>query len=242
MTLRIEDLGVAFPAPRPAALEGVCFAVARGELVGLTGSSGAGKSLAAEALAGLLPPGAERRGRITLDGAPLPRGAVALAPQRLDALDPLARVGRQIERFARLAGRRADVPATLAEAGLPAETAARFPHQLSGGMARRVLLAAALSTGAAWIVADEPTVGLDPAAADRATALLARLAGTGRGLVVVSHDLPRLARVAARIVVLREGRQVETAPAAAFAGEGAALRDPFSRALWRAQIPEDAAC
>mgnify|MGYP000179515222 CR=1 FL=1 len=240
MILRIDQLSVRFPSGE--ALDRVTLALSAGEIVGLTGSSGAGKSLVAEALCGDLPGDAQRGGRITLAGQPVPPHAIALAPQRLDALDPLTRVGRQVARFARLGGRRPQVRRTLEEVGLAADTAQLFPHQLSGGMARRVLLATALATGAGWLVADEPTVGLDAAAADRIMARLAALARGGRGLIVISHDLPRLAAIAARIVVLHEGRQVETAPASAFAGDGRMLRAPLSRALWQAQPQEVAAC
>ncbi|SHI42979.1 ATP-binding cassette domain-containing protein [Wenxinia saemankumensis] len=233
MTLDVEDLSVSFPAG--PVLEGVSLSLARGEIVGLTGSSGAGKSLLAEALAGALPPGAVRTGRIAVDGEPAGPGAVALAPQRLDALDPLAPVGRQIGRFARLCNRRADPSGALASVGLPAGAARLYPHELSGGMARRALLATALATGADWIVADEPTVGLDEEAGGRVLSVLARLAASGRGVIVISHDLVGLARIASRVVILRGGRHVETAPAGAFAQGGTALREAFTRQLWQAQ-------
>lgn len=240
MTLRIEDLTVTFPTG--PVLESVSLSLDRGEVVGLTGTSGAGKSLVAEALVGALPPNAIRTGHITIAGNPVRPRTIALAPQRLDALDPLARVGRQIQRFARLSERSADVTGALASVGLPPDTARFYPHELSGGMARRVLLATALATGADWIVADEPTVGLDEAAAARVLSLLADLAAAGRGVMVISHDLIGLVRIASRIVILREGRQVETAPKAAFAGTGSPLRKAFSRALWDAQLAPDAQC
>lgn len=240
MTLRIEDLTVSFPTG--PVLEGVSLALDRGEVVGLTGTSGAGKSIVAEALVGALPPDAIRTGRITLADAPVAPRTVALAPQHLDALDPMAPVGRQILRFARLAGRPVDVPDALARVGLPPDTARLYPHELSGGMARRVLLATALATGADWIVADEPTVGLDEVAAGRVLSLFTDLAATGRGIIVISHDVCGLAKIASRIVILRRGRQVETAPADAFTGTGTAFRDAFSRALWNAQLAPDAPC
>ena len=240
MTLRIEDLTVTFPTG--PVLEGVSLSVERGEVVGLTGTSGAGKSIVAEALVGALPPDATRTGRITISDALIGTRTVALAPQHLDALDPLAPVGSQIRRVAQLAGQPANVPAALVSVGLPSDTARLYPHELSGGMARRVLLATALATGADWIVADEPTVGLDEAAATRVLSLLADLAAAGRGVIVISHDLTGLVRIASRIVILRQGRQVETASADAFAGTGSGLRDAFSRALWTAQLVQEAPC
>ncbi|NIZ09803.1 ATP-binding cassette domain-containing protein [Pseudooceanicola sp. HF7] len=240
MTLRIENLAVSFPTG--PVLEGVSLSLDCGEVVGLTGTSGAGKSIVAEALVGALPPDATRTGRITIADVPVGPRTVALVPQRLDALDPLATVGSQIQRFAQLADRPIDVPGALASVGLPSQTARLYPHELSGGMARRVLLATALATGADWIVADEPTVGLDTAAATRVLSLLADLAAAGRGVIVISHDVPGLVGIASRIVILRQGRQVETALAEAFSGAGTALRDAFSRALWNAQLASDTQC
>lgn len=230
MTLEIRDLSVAFRRPdgsRLRALEDLSLSLARGELLGLVGGSGAGKSLVAEAVMGALPRNAEISGEIRA------QGRLALAPQGIEALDPLARIGAQIRRFARLAGRRADPAALCAALDLPQEALEAYPHELSGGMAKRALLATALAAEPDHLLADEPTLGLDPETADRVMALLGRLAAEGRGVLVVSHDLPRLVSVAGRILVLREGRPVETAPAAAFREGG--LRHPFSRELWAAQ-------
>jgi peptide/nickel transport system ATP-binding protein len=236
--LVVDGLSVRFrrhgAAPLPV-LERLYMTAPRGALTGLCGASGAGKSLIAAAIAGTLPRNADVTGRIMVDGAPPAPGRVALAPQGLDALDPLARVGVQVVRFARLAGRTVDVTALLARLGLAAAVARAWPHELSGGMARRACLATALATGAAWLIADEPTAGLDGDAADRIMDLLKGLAGDGYGVLVISHDLPRLASVAGEITVLQEGRVIETAPAGAFCGQGETLVHPFSRRLWQAQ-------
>lgn len=235
--LRVTALSVRFrrhDGGHSQPLSGLDLTLARGEVVGLVGGSGAGKSLVAEALMGLLPRNAEVSGQITLAGQPLARGQLALAPQGIDALDPLTRLGDQIRRFARLAGQPPpDVTACLARLGLPAPAARAFPHQLSGGMAKRALIATALATGAGFLIADEPTLGLDPESADRILALLAGLAAEGHGVCVISHDLPRLIAIAGRVTILQEGRMVETAQAQEFTG--GQLRHPFSRALWAAQ-------
>ncbi|MBK1698788.1 ATP-binding cassette domain-containing protein [Rhodovibrio salinarum] len=240
MTLGVAHFGLTFAPPgRPPfqALEDLNFSLARGEILGIAGSSGAGKSLIAAALAGVLPAGARTEGWIAIDGSPPGPRDIALAPQRLDALDPLAPLGRQIQRLLR---QRCDPGALLTRVGLSKTLVGRYPHELSGGMARRALLATALASGADWLVVDEPTVGLHPEAADHVMAMLSGFAQAGHGLVVVSHDLPRLARIADRVLVLSQGRAVETTCASAFAGGGAALQHPFSRALWEAQIPEGA--
>jgi peptide/nickel transport system ATP-binding protein len=234
--LSVENLSVRFrqhSGARLTPLAGVSLQVARGEVVGLVGGSGAGKTLLAEALLGLLPRNAEVSGRATIDGQAPQRGALALAPQALDALDPLARLGVQVERFAQLANRQVDPTALLGSLGLNGDAVRAYPHQLSGGMAKRALLATALATGAEFLIADEPTLGLDPELADSLMALFTRLAGEGRGVLVISHDLPRLVRISARVTILQEGRMVETAPSTAFAA--GTLAHPFTRALWAAQ-------
>jgi peptide/nickel transport system ATP-binding protein len=249
MTLAITGLGLSFrrhDGGRLTPLRDIDLRLQCGEVLGLVGGSGAGKSLVASALMQTLPRNAERRGTVLMDGMPVPQGSIALAPQGIDALDPLAPIGRQLMRFGRLAGldpvtarERAD--RLLAELDLGPDTKDKHPHMLSGGMAKRVLLATSLMGGAKILIADEPTLGLDPVNADRIMACLAALAGPDRGVLVISHDLPRLVKIAERVIVLREGEMVEEADASAFKGDGHALAHPFSRALWQAQLIEDAA-
>lgn len=239
--LKIVALSLTFHpkdgAPETA-LSGVTLTVARGEGVGLVGGSGAGKSLIAHAIMGSLPATARLSGQITLDDASISPGRLALVPQSVDALDPLANVGTQIRRFALLAGRNSDPAADLVRVGLSLDVAALYPHELSGGMAKRVLLATALAQDCDYLIADEPTLGLDPDAADGLMTCLAELIAAGKGVLVISHDLPRLAGITGRVVVLQDGEAVETAFATAFSGSGAGLVHPFSRALWRAQNGE----
>lgn len=239
--LRITNLSLAFypsGSEPELALSGINLTVAKGEGVGLVGGSGAGKSLIAHAIVNTLSVAARMTGQITLDGGPVTKGRLALVPQSVDALDPLANVGHQIERFARLVGRKSDVKSALERVGLGPDVAALYPHQLSGGMAKRVLLATALAQDTDFLVADEPTLGLDPHAADSLMACLSGLIAAGKGLLVISHDLPRLVAITRRVVVLQGGHSVETAAATAFSGAGARLAHPFSRALWRAQNGE----
>ncbi|WP_122522212.1 ATP-binding cassette domain-containing protein [Pannonibacter phragmitetus] len=238
MSLSVINLTVSFPSAdgqSVQALKGLSLTVERGEVAGLAGASGAGKSLVAEALMGLLPGNAITGGHVTVDGQKPHPGSLALAPQTIDALDPLARTGPQLTRFGKPFGRAVDAAKLLADVGLEPEVAHAFPHELSGGMAKRVLLASALASGADFIIADEPTSGLDPDNADRIMALIASLAQKGQGLLVISHDLKRLAAIARRITVMQDGAIVETADTGCFASEGSALSAPYTRALWRAQ-------
>lgn len=238
MTLSVRDLSVRFrqhDGSVLAPLTGISFDAPTAEVTGLVGGSGAGKSLVAEAMLGILPRNAELSGTVTFNGAPPGPSALALAPQSVDALDPLAPLDAQLARFARLAGQPARPAALRSLVHLPETAGHAWPHQLSGGMARRALLATALATAPQALIADEPTVGLDPATADSIMDLLASLARCGIAVLVISHDLPRLAARAASITVLKEGRMVETARATAFREDGMSLADPWTRALWQAQ-------
>lgn len=234
--LRIDGLGVQFrrhDGLTDTVLDGVTLQVRPGAVTGLVGGSGAGKSLVAEAMLRALPRNALVTGTITRDNRPLRPGDIALAPQGIDALDPLMRVGAQIDRMARLSGAPPRASALVRAVGLAERACYAWPHELSGGMAKRALVATALATNAPFLVADEPTLGLDPDAAEGVLDLLAGLARDGLGVLVISHDLPRLVARADTVTILQHGHMVETAPAAAFAA--GTLRHPFSRRLWAAQ-------
>ncbi|HWX50840.1 MAG TPA: ATP-binding cassette domain-containing protein [Roseomonas sp.] len=229
------------------ALRDISLQVQAGEMLAVIGASGAGKSLLAQAILGLLPAHAVLSGALRYRGAPLDPAAlrgrrIALVPQSIAWLDPLVRTGRQVEWAAGRAGlpaaaRRPAATAALARFGLGAAAARRFPHQLSGGMARRAMLAMATLGQAELLIADEPTNGLDPENAARVLNHLRTLADAGRGVLVISHDLAAVLPLADRVAILRDGALQETAPAAAFRGNGAALASPYARALWRA-LPE----
>ncbi|OLT20330.1 hypothetical protein BJF78_35625 [Pseudonocardia sp. CNS-139] len=148
-------------------LTGMDLDVAAGEVVALVGASGAGKSLLAHAVLGLLPPNALEGGRVLVDGAevaPADRRRLAgrdvvLLPQSVTFLDPVATVGAQVRRSARLAGLpdpRTAAVAALRRHGLGPEVLRRYPHELSGGMARRVLVAMGTLGSPRLILADEP--------------------------------------------------------------------------------------
>lgn len=232
------------------ALTGMDLTAVTGEVVALVGASGAGKSLLAHAVLGLLPPNAVERGTVHYDGVDVDAAGrrrlagreTALVPQSVSYLDPLTRVGRQVRRSARLAGlpdpRRAAERA-LARHGLGPEVLRRYPHELSGGMARRVLLAmTSMRTATAGrprlVVADEPTTGLP---ADGVRAVLAGFraaADEGAAVVLVTHELLAVLEVADRVVICDGGRTVDAVDPAAFAGDGAGLLHPYTRALWQA--------
>lgn len=235
--IAVRDLSVSFHVEagqgrgtlRIDALRRVSVCASPGEIVAVVGQSGAGKSVLAHALLGLLPGNAATEGEILYDGTPQTpaqieahRGRhIALVPQSVGFLDPLRRAGSAV----RLAARRSGLSKTeatraqqdaFARMGLAREVAARFPFELSGGMARRVLLAMATVGAASALVADEPTPGLDAEAVKESMRLLRQLADEGRAVLLISHDISAAVSVANRVAVLLHGELVETAPAAAF--------------------------
>ena len=233
------------------AISDLDLSVAAGEVVAVVGASGAGKSLLAHAVLGVLPANATVGGEIAFKGAPLTparaealRGReIALVPQSVAYLNPLLRVGRQVRRAAELAGRprREAAAAAAAQFGayrLAADVGRRYPFEVSGGMARRVLMATATAGRADLLIADEPTNGLDGPVARESVRMLRAWADAGKAVVLITHDIETALEVADRVAVFRDGRTVETAPAAAFAGAGERLAEPYSRALWRA-LPQN---
>ncbi|MBU0663955.1 MAG: ABC transporter ATP-binding protein [Proteobacteria bacterium] len=222
------------------------LSIAPGQVMAVIGQSGAGKSLLAHALLGILPRNAKVEGRILFKGKPLTperlsalRGReIALIPQSITALNPLLRVGVQVARAARLSGiSKKDVPTTVRRAFsrylLRKEVAHCFPFQLSGGMARRVLTATATVGMADLILADEPTSGLDPITAREALTHLRELADTGKAVLLITHDIAAALQVADMVTVFCAGTTVEVARADDFKGLDQ-LRHPYTRALWDA--------
>lgn len=257
MLLAVENFSVAFRrydgllAQRDiGVLHELEFALDRGEVLALVGASGAGKSLLAHALLGILPPNGHTEGMLLLDGISLDRSSIpslrgkriGLVPQSISHLDPLARCGRQMAWAAERSGRpiaKAMLQAWLDCFGLDSDTARAFPHQLSGGMARRLMLAMATIGEPDLIVADEPTSGLDPDNAHIVLTHLRRLADKGRGVLLITHDLVQALPFANRVAVLCDGRLTGIEPAGAFTGRGEDLISPYARALWQAMPDND---
>ena len=253
---RYDDASASFlhaPQRDLEVISDLSLSVHEGEIVAVVGASGSGKTLLADAVLGLFEPNATVRGRIWFDGEPqdarslaaLRGGRVALVPQSVASLDPLMPVGRQVEGAPRGRGaaRRADCARRearrrelFARYGLDESVAGLYPHELSGGMARRVLLCCALMGEPQLIVADEPTPGLDLPLAVRALADLRAFADGGGGVMLITHDIELALSVADRVAVFKDGTVVEETAVASFASPEL-LAHPFSRALWHA-LPE----
>ncbi|MEV6528011.1 dipeptide/oligopeptide/nickel ABC transporter permease/ATP-binding protein [Streptomyces sp. NPDC051639] len=223
--LRVEDLAIGFDARHRGVdiVDGIGFEVRPGEVLGLVGESGCGKSLTALAVMGLEPPGARVRGRVLFDGTQLVGEPMRVRRRllghemamvyqdALSSLNPAMTIRAQLKQVVRRGGRRS--PAELLSlVGLdPGRTLRSYPHELSGGQRQRVLIAMALSRGPRLIVADEPTTALDVTVQAQIITLLLRLREElGFALVLVSHDLALVADVTDRVVVMYGGRIVET--------------------------------
>ena len=215
--------------------------IREGEMVAVVGASGSGKSLLAHGILGILPYNAAMSGDIFYRGerldhqrqAALRGREIALVPQSVSFLDPLTKVGPTLRRGSRKQADRERATALLARYGLGRETEGLYPFELSGGMARRVLISAALMERPGLIIADEPTPGLHINAARRVLGHFREIADAGAGVLLITHDLELALEVADRVVVFYAGATVEDAYAADFARESS-LRHPYTRAIWRA--------
>ena len=234
--LEVDDLTVEFPTRHGVlrALDGVSFSIEAGEVLGVVGESGAGKSLTGAAIIGLLePPGRIARGRILLDGNRIDQlsgdrmrlirgkqiGAIFQDP--LTTLNPLYSIGRQlvetIQTHLRLSDRDARERAIkwLEEVGIPAARARidAYPHEFSGGMRQRVVIALALCAEPRLVIADEPTTALDVSVQAQIITLLKRLTRDhGTSVMLVTHDMGVIAETADRVAVMYAGRIAEIGP------------------------------
>ena len=242
--LEVSDLSVSFrmydsglEQKQLPVISSLSLKVLPGEILAVAGSSGSGKSLLASAILGILPGNATVSGSLRFDGEPLTperqaklRGTeIALVPQSVAFLDPLMKVGAQVDghRKPRPTERRRKL---FRRFGLPEQTERLYPFQLSGGMARRVLVSTALLTSARLIIADEPTPGMSLEQAEEALAMFRAMADEGKGVVLITHDIDLAFHIADRIAVFYAGTTVETAPAADFRQGPEALRHPHSEA------------
>ncbi|CAM3364015.1 peptide ABC transporter ATP-binding protein [Pseudomonas floridensis] len=253
--LEVRGLRIAFPGPEAQPIEvvkGIDFTVGT-EKVALVGESGSGKSLTARAIMGLVArPGQVRAEQLSLAGEDLrglsPRQWQRLRGTRLSlvlqdpkySLNPVLRIGTQVEEtlvlHTRLGRRerREKVLDMLDAVGLPNPQALydRYPHELSGGMGQRVMLAAMLINDPRLLIADEPTSALDSNLRDQMLELILGLVEQrGMGLLLISHDLPLVARYCDRALVMYRGTIVDRCRAT----ELAAANNPYTRTLWSCQ-------
>jgi peptide/nickel transport system ATP-binding protein len=253
--LDVEDLKIHFRANRGLvqAVDGVSLSVRRGETLGIVGESGSGKSVLARSILGLLPAQLAIRagGRIMFDGQDLNRMSEAqlrrvrgrriamVFQDPMTSLNPVMTVGRQIGKVLtyhlglsqKAAAERA--LELLASVGVPSpgQRLHEYPHQLSGGMRQRVMIALALACDPELLIADEPTTALDVTVQAQILDLLQRQqSDRGMALILISHDLGVVSRLADRIAVVYAGRIVEQASTKALFAD---MRMPYTAALFR---------
>ncbi|MCG6122552.1 MAG: ABC transporter ATP-binding protein [Microvirga sp.] len=249
--LEVRDLGVQFPSSRGPirAVDGVSLRVGRGEAVGIVGESGSGKSMTALSLLGLVPkPGRIARGEILFDGLSLTHlddakiralrvSDIAMIFQDAGSyLNPVMRIFDQIaeaigERGSRRPDVRERVIAALRDVRIPEpeRVAASYPHELSGGMQQRVMIAAVLIRRPNLIIADEPTTALDATVQHQILQFLAELRRTSEAsLILISHDLAVVTQVCDRVYVMYAGQVVEEGAADAIFDHP---RHPYTQAL-----------
>jgi peptide/nickel transport system ATP-binding protein len=250
--LEVRDLKVEIPTRRGllTILDGVSFDIAQGEVLGLVGESGAGKSISGLAIIGLLePPARVAAGTITLEGRRidnLPReelrkirgariGTIFQDP--LTSLNPLYTIGRQlvetIQTHTNLTNRQAEARAAdlLKQVGIPAAESRlnAYPHEFSGGMRQRVVISLALCAEPVLVIADEPTTALDVSIQAQIIALLKRLCREHRtAVLLITHDMGVIAETADRVAVMYAGRIAEIGPVAAVVNRP---KHPYSAGL-----------
>jgi peptide/nickel transport system ATP-binding protein len=236
MILEVRDLTVQFPTRRGTltAVDSISFSINPGEVLGVVGESGAGKSITGMAVIGLLePPGRIAGGEVRLEGERIDnlphdrlrkirgRKIGVIFQDPLTSLNPLYTIGQQIEEtilthlpLSRSQARQRAL-SLLREVGIPAPEARfdAYPHQFSGGMRQRVVIALALAAEPRLLIADEPTTALDVSIQAQIIALLKRLAGErGAAVMLITHDMGVIAETAQRVAVMYAGRIAEIGP------------------------------
>lgn len=252
--LSVKDLGISFSqytkGLRRRELEVITnldIDLYEGEILAVVGSSGSGKSLLAHAILGILPDNATTEGNIIYKGKSLDskdkeklRGReIVFIPQSVNFLDPLMKVSKQvkisIENKEEANKRQRKI---FNKYGLDKKVDNLYPFELSGGMARKVLLSTALVSDCKVIIADEPTPGLDEKSLNEALKDFRNIADSGCAILMITHDIEAALKIADKIAVFYAGTTLEIANVNDFKGDGKNLRHPYSKALFNA-LPQN---
>ena len=252
--LSVKDLGISFSqytkGLRRRELEVITnldIDLYEGEILAVVGSSGSGKSLLAHAILGILPDNATTEGNIIYKGKSLSlkdkeklRGReIVFIHQSVNFLDPLMKVSKQvkisIENKEKANKRQRKI---FNKYGLDKKVDNFYPFELSGGMARKVLLSTALVSDCKVIIADEPTPGLDEKSLNEALKDFRNIADSGRAILMITHDIEAALKIADKIAVFYAGTTLEIANVNDFKGDGKNLRHPYSKALFNA-LPQN---
>lgn len=254
--LKVEDLSLSFiqyaAGLRQTELKVICnlsIEAHKGEILAVVGSSGSGKSLLAHAILGILPSNAKLAGNMEYNGKKLTkeikeeiRGKeIALVPQSTTYLDPLMRISNQVigsvdgENEGMMKQLQRDI---FRKYALNPDVERMFPHELSGGMTRRVLVSTAVMSSAKLVIADEPTPGLDEKTLNETLRYFKDMANRGCAVILITHDIEAALKISDKIAVFYAGTVLEVANVEDFKNDGENLRHPYTRALWNA-LPQN---
>lgn len=217
-----------------------------GEIVAIVGASGSGKSLLAHAIMGILPPNAEVKGEIKYKDDILDKKRIhslrgkeiSFIPQSVNYLDPSMKVKHQVRLNLPRKNRAVIQEQLFKKYGLKKSDGDLYPFQLSGGMLRRVLFATSIREGVKLIIADEPTPGIHPEALEIMLTQLRELANSGVAIMFITHDIMSAIKIADRITIFKDGKNVETSPANFYTNKGEQLKTEYARKLWN-NLPQN---
>lgn len=250
--LKVKDLGISFSQYTKGlvrsdlnVIKNLDIELNEGEILAVVGSSGSGKSLLAHAILGILPDNASVEGTITYKGEELTRkkqeklrgDEIVLIPQSVNYLDPLKKVGNQIKISIKNKDKKAKdqiVDRLFEKYNLDKKVKNYYPFQLSGGMARKVLLCTALASDSKVIIADEPTPGLDEASLNEVLKDFREIADSGCAVLMITHDITAALKIADKVAIFYAGSTLEVANKSDFKNNGKNLRHPYTKALYNA--------
>lgn len=224
--------------------------IKNGEILAVLGSSGSGKSLLAHAILGILPENANLKGEIFYKGQLLDKSlkekyrgkGISLIPQSVNFLDPLMKIGEQVigecDSEEEKIEKKKKQYEIFKKYGLSKEVDNMYPFQLSGGMARRVLVSTALLSNPELVIADEPTPGLDEKSVKETLKHLKNMAEDNVGILLITHDIHAALSVADKIAIFYSGFVIEITNIENFMGNGENLYHPYTKALYEA-LPEN---
>ena len=250
--LKVKDLGISFSQYTNGlvrrdlnVIRNLDIELYEGEILAIVGSSETGKSLLAHAILGILPDNACTQGDIIYKGEILDekrkeklRGdEIVLIPQSVNYLDPLKKVGKQIKISIKDKDKKTQdeiVDNLFKKYNLDKKVKNYYPFQLSGGMARKVLLSTALASDSKVIIADEPTPGLDEESLNEVLKDFRDIADSGRAILMITHDIMAALKIADKVAIFYAGSTLEIANTSDFKQKEVELRHPYTKALYKA--------
>ena len=250
--LKVKDLGISFSQYTNGlvrrdlnVIRNLDIELYEGEILAVVGSSGSGKSLLAHAILGILPDNACTQGDIIYKGEILDEkrkeklrcDEIVLIPQSVNYLDPLKKVGKQIKISIKDKDKKTQdeiVDNLFKKYNLDKKVKNYYPFQLSGGMARKVLLSTALASDSKVIIADEPTPGLDEESLNEVLKDFRDIADSGRAILMITHDIMAALKIADKVAIFYAGSTLEIANTSDFKQKEVELRHPYTKALYKA--------